>query len=333
MNDHTITLPGDLASWIPTCFGERGRAWIDGLPDLLADLSRRWDLTVTGAAFGGGTHSYVVPVTSSALPHGAVLKIPVLDTENYAESAALRCYAGDGAVRLYDADLASGALLLEKAVGEAMQPRYERGELTIEHVVEVAGGLVRRLRRAPAGDLSCPDPVPSPSSAPLPERSSDHPFPLVSESVRRWREELPGEHEELGRPLDAAAAGLAAQTWALLDELATPDGPEIIVNRDAHLLNILGADRESWLVIDPKPMVGEAAFDGGHLLWDLLRHRPTAEHARWLLDALSGSMAVDRHRLRAWCLVRTVDNLLDWVYAENADPTTYLAVATALLEN
>jgi hypothetical protein len=42
-------------------------------------------------------------------------------------------------------------------------------------------------------------------------------------------------------------------------------------------------------------------------------------------------MAVDRHRLRAWCLVRTVDNLVDWVYTEHADPTTYLAVANSLL--
>jgi streptomycin 6-kinase len=328
VNDHTITLPGDLASWIPTCFGERGRAWIDGLPALLAELCQRWDLTVTGPAFGGGTHSYVVPVRGGAAPDGAVLKIPVLDTENYAEAAALRCYAGDGAVRLYEVDLASGALLLETASGEAMQPRYERGEVSIEEAVEVAGTLVRRLRRAPTGDLSCPDPVPADSSAPPPARVPEHPFPLVSETVARWREELPAQHEKIGTPLDAA---LAAETWALLDELATPDGPEVIVNRDAHLLNVLGADREPWLVIDPKPMVGEAAFDGGHLLWDLLRHHPTPEHARWLLPALADAMAVDRHRLRAWCLVRTVDNLVDWVYDEEADPTTYLAVADSLV--
>lgn len=331
MNENPITLPGDLASWIPTCFGARGRAWIDGLPGLLGELCRRWDLTVTGPAFGGGTHSYVVPVRGAAVPaggSGAVLKIPVLDTENYAESAALRCYAGDGAVRLHEVDLASGALLLERAPGEALQPRYERVEVGIERVVEVAGGLVRRLRRAPTGDLSCPDPVPGQTSDPLPVRAPEHPFPLVRDMVARWRGELPARHDEIGKPLDPA---LAAETWALLDELATPDGPEVIVNRDAHLLNILAADREPWLMIDPKPVVGEAAFDGGHLLWDLLRHHPTPEHARWLLDALSEAMAVDRHRLYAWCLVRVVDNLVDWALDVDEDPTTYLAVANSLM--
>jgi streptomycin 6-kinase len=324
----TIELPGDLASWIPTCFGDRGRAWIAGLPDLLADLCRRWDLTVTGPAFGGGTHSYVVPVAGAGRSD-AVLKIPVLDTENYAESAALRCYAGDGAVRLYRADPVSGALLMERAGGEAAQHGYERGEIGTDTVIEVAGGLVRRLRRPPSGDLSCPAPVPSSSSAPLPVRAPDHPFPLVRETVERWIEEFPRQHEAIGRPLDAA---LFAETTGLLAELLAPDGPEVIVNRDAHLLNILAADREPWLVIDPKPMVGEAAFDGGHLLWDILRHRPTTGQARYLLDGLSEAMAVDRARLRAWCLVRTVDNLVDWVYDEGGDPGTYLAVAAALHE-
>src|SRR5262245_51036971 len=94
-------------------FGARGRAWMEALPGVVADLERRWELRLGARAYGGGSHSLVLPVTrSDGAP--AVLKVPVLDAENRREADALRAYAGDGAALLYAADEASGALLLER---------------------------------------------------------------------------------------------------------------------------------------------------------------------------------------------------------------------------
>ena len=42
----------------------------------------------------------------------------------------------------------------------------------------------------------------------------------------------------------------------------------MVVHQDFHGGNVLRAQREQWLVIDPKPLVGERAFDAASLLRD-----------------------------------------------------------------
>jgi Transposase, Mutator family len=53
--------------------GAAGARWLADLPDVVADLSRRWGLTL-GAAFSGGTAGYVVEATDSS-GRACVLKI------------------------------------------------------------------------------------------------------------------------------------------------------------------------------------------------------------------------------------------------------------------
>ncbi|MGA8112376.1 MAG: aminoglycoside phosphotransferase family protein, partial [Actinocatenispora sp.] len=153
-----VALPADLAERIPRLFGDRGTEWVTALPGLVGSLCRRWDLTVVGPAFSGGTHSYVAPVRRAGRNGpDLVLKVPVRDDENYAEAAALRCYAGDGAVRLHEVDLDSGGLLLEAAdARRSLLAEYEGGRLPMEEVVGIAAGLLGALSRPPSGDLSCP---------------------------------------------------------------------------------------------------------------------------------------------------------------------------------
>jgi len=233
----------------------------------------------------------------------AVLKVPVQDDENRAEAAALRRYAGEGAVLLYDADEASGALLLERLDPRTVLTDHPDRELAIG----VACGLLRRLRR----------PVPA-----------GHPFPLVADLVRRWSGAFPAAAARHGRPLPAR---LERETAAALASLAVPDGPDLLVNRDGHLGNIVAARREPWLLIDPKPLVGEAAFDAGWLLIDLLSTTPTAEAAGRLAGRVGAGLGVSPERARTWALLRCVDNVF-WELALGGDPAEHLALATALAD-
>lgn len=329
-----VELPAELAGSIPRLFGDRGRDWVDALPSVVEALCRRWSLTVAGPAYGGGTHSYVAPVR---WPHGAaVLKVPVLDDENYAESAALRCYGGDGAVQLYEVDLDSGALLLEPAPGESLLAAYERGALPLPEVVDIAAGVLRRLRRVPPAAVTAPEPgaasavrmpLPGPHAGDAISAPPELPFPSVARLARRWAAELPAEHDALGRPSDHRLFEEAAELAAALAE---PDGAAVLVNRDGHTGNILGGPSAGrrWLLIDPKPMVGDAAFDAGHLLWDLLRRDITRERARFLVDRLAAGLAVDRDRVRGWAFVRAVDNI-SWAASVGQDGP-YAAAAVAL---
>ncbi|WP_157034707.1 aminoglycoside phosphotransferase family protein [Actinocatenispora sera] len=360
-------LPAELAGSIGTDFGPRGRRWLDDLPALVDATCRRFGVRITGPVLPGGTCSYVVPVRRGE--RELVLKVPVLDDENFAECTALRCYAGDGAVRLYDVDLDSGALLLERAdPGTALLTEYERGALTLDEVVGVATGLLRRLRRVPTGDLSHPAPRPGIDAPDGTPPAVAEPFPLVRDLALRWAGELPVAYRQLTEPATgggpvttaappgadqgspstaggddrAAAAGgrVAAGSMelprALFEEatelcvaLAEPDGPDVLVNRDAHTGNVLsGRGGSAWLLIDPKPVVGDAAFDAGHLLWDLLRYEPTPARAARLVDRIAAGLGVDRARVRGWALIRAVENLTWAVPAGEGAP--YLAGATAL---
>jgi streptomycin 6-kinase len=295
-------LPAALVEWIVRAFGEQaGRAWIEGLPGVVAGLARRWELRPDGQPYLGGSHSLVLDVTrAGGAP--AVLKVPVRDEENRSEAEALRLYAGDGAALLYAADAGSGALLLERLVPGTPLTSHPDRDLAIDMV----SALLRRLRR----------PVPD-----------GHPFPLVRDLVGRWTEAVP---RGLARHPELVPAALVREVAAAVPALALPEDREVLVNRDTHLGNVLAAEREPWLLIDPKPLVGEPAFDGGWLLIDALRPAPSAEYARRQAARIGAGLGVDPDRVRAWALLRAAEDVV-WELATGGDAGLYLAVAAALM--
>lgn len=309
------TLPDEVAENIAEVFEERGRQWLADLPGLIEERCAAWGLRVTGEAFGGGTHSFVAPV-ERADGSVAVLKLPVVDPENLGEAAALHCYDGDGAVRLYEFDAASHAMLLEWArPGTELlyQPGFPSLEGRPEHIgkVEQACALYRRLRREP-GELPAGLP-------PLPEAAG-----MVAEWVEMFTAPEADVAQVLPEPLRERALERCAQ-------LATPDGPLLIVNRDTHLGNIVAAEREPWLLIDPKGYLGEAAFDAGFLVMIQVQSAPEADHARAVVQRTAAALGVDADRARAWAFLRAMEEIV-WAVEdeEPEDLRLHLAVAAAL---
>jgi streptomycin 6-kinase len=102
---------------------------------------------------------------------------------------------------------------------------------------------------------------------------------------------------------------LVGEAEALLEELVLSEGEPVLLHGDLHQENILSAGRRTWLAIDPKGVVGEAAYDTAALL-----HNPVgALHApdpkgllERRLDVLSGELGLDRARVRAWGLAQAV---------------------------
>jgi streptomycin 6-kinase len=78
----------------------------------------------------------------------------------------------------------------------------------------------------------------------------------------------------------------------------------VLLVTDLHAGNVLAAEREPWLVIDPKPYVGDPAYDATqHLLnWAERLHADPAGLANRMADLL----AVDPVRLRRWLFARCV---------------------------
>ncbi|MFI6867346.1 aminoglycoside phosphotransferase family protein [Nocardia sp. NPDC050406] len=310
-----MTLPVDVAENIREIFAERGERWLAELPEVIEERCAAWGLDVVGEAFGGGTHSWVAPVRR-ADGSFAVLKIPVVDEENIGEAAGLFCYAGDGAVRLYEFDPKTNALLLEWARPGSpliVQPGFPSLEGLPENVdkVELACGLYRRLRREPLG---IPDDFP-----PLPEAAG-----MVADWVEMFSEPEPEVAEVIpARLLDSA------HIWC--ERLATPDGPLLVVNRDTHLGNIVAAEREPWLLIDPKAYLGEAAFDAGFLIMISVQSSPTAEHAAAVVKRIAAGLEVDPERARGWAFMRAMEEIV-WAVEDDEpeDRELHLSVARAL---
>ncbi|AVH22780.1 aminoglycoside phosphotransferase family protein [Nocardia cyriacigeorgica] len=309
----TIAVPPDVAESIRDFFAEEGERWLADLPELVTARCRDWDLELIGAPFGGGTHSFVAPVRRGD-DSVAVLKVPFVDEENAGEPAGLHCYAGDGAIRLYDFDAGSGAMLVEWArPGDPLlrQPTPPlEGEPENAGKVLVAAELYRRLRREP-GELP-PGYPPPPSTA-----------GLVAEWAR-WPEDP--------QIVAALPAPLLDQARRWCTELAVRDGPLLIVNRDTHLGNIVAAEREPWLVIDPKPYLGEAAFDAGFLILKQMQSAPDRADARQMVARTADALGVDRERARGWAFLRAMEQVV-WAIEdedERAVLERHLAVAFAL---
>lgn len=281
--------------------GEKGRSWLEGLPALVSQLAERWQLSWFGPPLPGGSHSYVATVR---WPRGdAVLKVPLLGDENRLEAEALRLYGGSGAVRLLEGDPGSGALLVERcSPGVPLSEHPNR-----EEAIGIACGILRRLWREPP---------------------ADHAFILAVDKAARWAIDLPERMANLGgpdslQPLVDAAADLAG-------EFAHDAGTAVLVNRDAHLGNFLAAEREPWLLIDPKPLVGDPAFDAGYLVADLAGPVPRRREVERIVWRLSDGLGVEQERVRAWALIRAVENIL-WSLGLGQDPASEIVLAEALL--
>jgi streptomycin 6-kinase len=257
-----------------------GADWLASLPRLVAECAELWGLEVD-AAYAGSHVSLVAP---ASLFDGrlAVLKINFPDPESEHEPDALLHWDGRGAVRLLLFDRERSALLVERC-----EPGTALWEVADEEEANrIAAGVLRRLWRPPP---------------------SDHPFRLLVEEAAGWAQELPVVWEQLGRPFERH---LLDEAVALARELGTSQGEPVVLHQDYHGGNVLRAEREPWLAIDPKPLVGEREFDAASLLRDrrdeLVADTSPQRRVRRRLDQIAGDLYLDRERMRGWAIVHAL---------------------------
>jgi streptomycin 6-kinase len=260
---------------------EAGREWLAALPALVRECAEKWSLRL-GEPFPYAYASLALPATR---PDGtpAVLKLQFPDRESTHEGAALAHWAGAGAIRLIAADPARHALLLERCV-----PGTSLSAVGGDAAMDVLVGLLPRLL-VPAG-------------APF------EPFEPVAAQANDWAWHLPRSWARAGRPFPRRLVDRAVD---LCRTLAASQGPLMLVNQDLHGDNVLRAQREPWLVIDPKPVLAEREFavapvvrsaELGHSR-DLVRRR---------LDRLVDELGLDRERARGWTIAQT----LGWAFED-----------------
>jgi streptomycin 6-kinase len=83
----------------------------------------------------------------------------------------------------------------------------------------------------------------------------------------------------------------------------------VLLHGDLNPTNVLAAEREPWLAIDAKPMVGDPAYDGPRLVTQphLYRAADPGATLRARLDVVAEEMELDREALLEWCLADAVE--------------------------
>jgi streptomycin 6-kinase len=253
-----------------------GTDWLDRLPELVAAQCELWNLTPEGD-LRHGSNALVVLVRRGDERLALRLSPPGDDVAT--EAAALRFWDGRGTVRLLAADIVRRAQLLEWVT-----PGRSLHELSLTATAPVLGGVLRRLAvEAPPDTPSTGDLI----AADLPDWPG------------RWRAlSAPGPDHLLAAAIEAAEA------------VREPATPLLAVNGDLHFGQILSAEREPWLVVDPVLLRGDVGYDLGRLLWSRLDELPADRQVRDYLAAVVEAAELEPVRAERLVVVRAMSYLL-----------------------
>lgn len=98
-------------------------------------------------------------------------------------------------------------------------------------------------------------------------------------------------------------AGLVRAGLRAFDELGGVSSGDVLLATDLHAGNLLRAQREPWLVIDPKPFVGDRAYDATQHLFNCKARMSTAPLAT--IRRFADFLEVDAERVRLWMFARS----------------------------
>jgi streptomycin 6-kinase len=275
-----ITIPPDLARNATIAWGADGERWLAALPRLLDDLARDWQLRL-GPPYELSFNWVTAAWTADGTP--AVLKLGPPEPGHLAvEASALAAYDGQGAVRLLARDDERGALLLERAEPGTMA----RTRVPDLDVIATAAliSVMHQLHQAPLPATGVPD----------------------LEADRRldfegYLRAYPGEG-----PLPRA---MVSRALGLLTELTASAPRLVVLHGDLHHDNVLRAQREPWLAIDPHGVIG----DPGAEVWPMLSNPDPDNRDPALLrlvpsrvEQLADGLGIPHERVVAWGFVGNV---------------------------
>ncbi|BAJ31078.1 MULTISPECIES: aminoglycoside phosphotransferase family protein [Kitasatospora] len=284
-----FSVPARLTESVRATGSPADLAWLAGLPRALPARLADRGLVAERLAEPGGRGSLVVFAHRADDLAPVALKL-TRPSAGAAEAAALRVWAGRGAVLLLDGsdegagpDAAGGALLLERLHGEIPLRSLAEAKAMLE-----ATSLLRRLW------------VPAPPG---------HPFESLADRAAATASRLA---ERRSLPAAADAAPLVDEA---LEALALAgDGGDWLLHGDFQHGRALAADRSPWLAVAPRPLVGDRAYDLARLVLDRLDTLAASPGprgaARRRLARLAEAVELPAERVRAWTLLRAVDAAL-----------------------
>lgn len=265
---------------IISIYGEKGKAWLNALPELVSATSSKLDLRDLKAV-ANLTYNYVLSGLQGDNP--IVLKLG-LDSEGLAREAfALKCFSGCGAVKVLAEN--EGMLLLERAVpGTSLKSYFPDKE---QESIEIACGVIKKLHK--------------------PSIPEGHNFPHIKDWLKALDKDwnIPNHYLQIARQLR--------------DQLLKTAALDVLLHGDLHHDNIL-LNGDNWLVIDPKGVIGESAYEVAAFIRnpipELMHHADATTIIHNRITRFAAALKLPSQRILDWCFVQAV---LAWIWALEDD--------------
>ena len=275
-------------------YGEKGKAWLAELPAIVSAISSRLDLRDLKEV-PNLTYSHVL---SGFLGDNPIILKLGLDYEALTREAfALKFFARCGAVKVLAED--KGILLLERAVpGASLKSYFSDRE---QKSIEIACKVMTKLYQA--------------------NIPTTHNFPHIKD----WLAVLDKDW--------AISDAYLKKARKLRDQLLQTAKPDVLLHGDLHHDNIL-KNGETWVVIDPKGVIGEAAYEVATFIRnpipELLNYDDTQNIIHNRVTRFAELLELPSQRILDWCFVQAV---LSWVWAiEDGCDDIYSKNLTAFFE-
>ncbi len=270
-----MRIPEGLAAFAANQ-GAAGTAWLDRLPDLIDRFARRWCVDELATLDGCGEVAWVGGGRREGVE--VVLKLSWPHAEAATEAAGLRFFDGRGAAELLEADEPEFALLIERC-----RPGADIWSIGPEQAHRVAASVLERLWREPGGSVA--------------------PIGTLADTVAEWNAQFPSTRQSY----PAALVGEATELGVVLSESTRKP---VVVHGDFNPFNVLSSRRDGWLAIDPKPLLGDRAYDLAQYLGNWIEAADESGDAvRWMasaVDFFADRLALDPYRIAAWAFVKSL---------------------------
>lgn len=296
MRQSHCIIPDAFQQTILNVHGAVGRRWLNQLPNLLKSLVKQWNFKIEKSCANLSFNFVVLVVLEDGSK--AILKCGVPDYEFKNEISALQCYGGEGAVKLIAADAKKGWLLEERCIPGKNLLSLKNDE----KATTIALNLMQQLWR------------------PL---NSQVKFPTLA----KWLRGLDKLQKYSKANPKAFPKKLIDFSLNASKELLASSGEQVLLHGDLHHFNILSSVRNSWLVIDPKGVIGEREYEICAFMRNpgpqLLTSMNTKQVLSRRFDQIVEHTGFERERLLLWSIVNAV-LVVWWCIDDNIPGKDYL---------
>ena len=249
--------------------------WLDRLPDTVADVCTRWDITLEPEI--PDTFITLVLLGHSTRLGPVVVKSSPLADEFRAEATALGLAASSNVARQYDVDLERSAMVIERIVPGT---QLKQVAMSDDDATRLAARTVAMMWRT----------VPDPSG-------------LVP--LRHWMRALldwsPRENW--------VATDLIAEAQALANDLLDRSARTNLLHGDFQHQNLLRRETGDWAIIDPKGLYGDPGFEVAAWMYNpsgVVERDDYLDVVRRRLPICSAIWGIDQRDLIAWAYIGAV---------------------------